>query len=175
MLRKIFSIFSLFILPAAVLMIPLEAQSDPADPEEVAHIKAGHIKVEGVVMEIRSGLYTVKTATGATRKLSENAALRDGHEMPKIGDELTMWVNEGNAIMDVHKKGHSDPHHQFISGTLESIDYGRSRMTLTTSKGEQGFSLRPESRMFRDFAVGTQVTLEVNETGEVIDIHKDKK
>ena len=45
MLRKIFSIFSLFILPAAVLMIHLEAQSDPADLEEVAHIKAGHKKV----------------------------------------------------------------------------------------------------------------------------------
>ena len=31
MLRKIFSIFSLFIIPAVVLMTPLLAQSDPAD------------------------------------------------------------------------------------------------------------------------------------------------
>ena len=31
MLRKRFSIFSLFIMPAVVLMTPLLAQSDPAD------------------------------------------------------------------------------------------------------------------------------------------------
>ena len=31
MLRRIFSIFSLFIIPAVVLMTPLAAQSDPAD------------------------------------------------------------------------------------------------------------------------------------------------
>jgi hypothetical protein len=48
-------------------------------------------------------------------------------------------------------------------------------MTLTTSGGERGYSLRPESRMFRDIAVGSEVTIEVNEMGEVIDIHKDKK
>jgi hypothetical protein len=48
-------------------------------------------------------------------------------------------------------------------------------MTLLTSTGEKGFKLRPESRMFRDIAVGTEVTIEVNDRGEVIDIHKDKK
>ena len=32
MLHKIFLIFSLFILPAAVLLIPLEGRSDRADP-----------------------------------------------------------------------------------------------------------------------------------------------
>ena len=64
--RKIFSLFSLFVIPIAVLIIPLDAQSDPADPEEVAHMKTGHQKVEGVVTEVKSGLYTVKTPTGAT-------------------------------------------------------------------------------------------------------------
>jgi len=29
--------------------------------------------------------------------------------------------------------------------------------------------------MFRDIAVGTEVTIEVNDTGEVSDIHKGKK
>ena len=47
MLRKIFSLFSLFVIPAVVLMTPLAAQSDPADPEEVAHMKAGHKRWRG--------------------------------------------------------------------------------------------------------------------------------
>ena len=29
--------------------------------------------------------------------------------------------------------------------------------------------------MFRQIAVGAEVTIEVNDTGEVIDIHKDNK
>ena len=41
-------------------------------------MKAGHKKVEGVVTEMKSGLYTVKSSTGATLTLTENAAVRHG-------------------------------------------------------------------------------------------------
>jgi len=172
--RKILSLFSLFVIPAVLVMTPLEAQSDPADPEEVAHMKAGHKKVEGVVTELKSGLIIVKSSTGATLTLTEAAAFRQGKPVPKVGDEMTLWVNEGNMVMDARPKGQpgKDPH--FITGTLASIDNGKSKMTLSTSGGEKDFKLRPESRMFRDIPVGTQVTIEVNDMGEVIDIHKDK-
>lgn len=174
MFHKIFSICSLFIIPAAMLMVPLAAQADPADPEEVAHMKAGHKKVEGVVTELKSGLIIVKSSTGASLTLTENTAARTGKAVPKVGDEMTLWVNEGNMVMDARPKGQpgKDPH--FITGTLASIDNGKSKMTLSTSGGEKDFKLRPESRMFRDIPVGTQVTIEVNDMGEVIDIHKDK-
>ena len=172
MLRKL---FSLFVIPAAVLMIPLGAQANPADPEEVAHMKAGHQKVQGVVSEVKSGLYTVKTSTGATYTLAESAAVRRGRGVPKVGDEMTLWVNEGNMVMNANLKGGFDKAPQFITGTLASIDSGQSQLTLSTSGGEKNYKLKPESRMFRDIAAGTQVTIEVNEAGEVIDIHKDKK
>ena len=175
MLPKIFSVISLFIIPVAVLIIPLEAQSDPADPEEVAHMKAGHKKVEGMVTEVKSGLIIVKSSTGATLTLTEAAALRQGKAVPKVGDEMTLWVNEGNMVMAAYPKGQPGKAPRFIAGTLLSIDNGKSQMTLSTSGGERGYSLRPESRMFRDIAVGTQVTIQVNDSGEVIDIHKDKK
>jgi len=80
---KISSILWLFTLLAAMPMTPLAAQSDPADPEEVARIKLGHQKVDGVVIEIRSGLYTVKTSTGATLTLAEAAAVRHCQRIPK--------------------------------------------------------------------------------------------
>jgi hypothetical protein len=175
MFRTICSLFSLFVISVAVVMIPLQAQSDPADPEEVAHMKAGHKKVEGVVNEMKSGLYTVKTPTGATLTLTEAAAVRRGNGIPKVGDELTLWVNEGNMVIDVHRKGYSKNSHRFISGTLASIDYGKSQLTLLTSGGEKNYTLKPESRMFRDIPPGDQVTIEVNESGEVIDLHKDKQ
>jgi hypothetical protein len=175
MLRKILSFFLLFVIPAALLMCPLEAQSDTADPEDIAHMKAGHKKIEGVVIDMKSGLYTVKTPTGATLTLTETAAVRHGHSVPKVGDEMTLWVNEGNMVIDAHMKGQSDKPHRFISGTLASIDNAQSKLTLSTSGGEKNFKLKPESRMFRDIAPGTQVTIEVNETGEVIAHQKDKQ
>ena len=175
MLRKIFVIFSVLVIPAVVLMTPLAAQSDPANPEEIAHMKAGHKKVEGVVTEVKSGLYTVKTTTGATLTLTEATAFRQGQAVPKVGDEVTLWVNEGNMVMDARPKGQPGKGPRFITGTLASIDNGKSQMTLSTSGGERGYSLKPESRMFRDIAVGSEVTIEVNEMGEVIDVHKNKK
>lgn len=175
MRRKIASVLWLFIILAAVPMTPLAAQSDPADPDEVARIKFGHQKVDGVVIEIKSGLYTVKTSTGATLTLAEAAAVRHGQPVPKIGDEMTLWVNEGNMVMDVRPKGQPGKAPRFITGTLVAIDNGTSQMTLSTPGGEQSFNLRPESRIFRDIAVGAEVTIEVNNTGEVNDIHKDKR
>jgi hypothetical protein len=175
MLRKMFSIFSLFIIPVVAMMTPLAAQSGPTNLEEVDRMKAGHKKVEGVVTEVKSGLYTVKTSTGATLTLTEAAAVRHGHTAPKVGDEMTLWVNEGNMVMAAYPKGQPGKAPHFITGTLTSIDNGKSKMTLSTSGGEKSYNLRPESRMFKDIALGSEVTIEVNDTGEVIDIHKDKK
>jgi hypothetical protein len=175
MRRKILSICSFFIMPAVLLMTPLVAQSDQADLEEIARMKVGHQQVEGVVIERKSGLYTVKTSTGATLTLVEAAAVRHGHSAPRIGDAMTLWVNEGNMVMDARPKGQPAKVPRFITGTLASIDNGKSQMTLSTPGGEKSFKLRPESRMFRNIAVGTEVTIEVNDTGEVSDIHKDKK
>ena len=138
-------------------------------------MKSGHKKVEGVVTDMKSGLYTVKTSTGTTYSLTETAAVRHGHGAPKVGDKMTLWVNEGNLVMDAHMKGDSGTAHRFLSGKLTSIDYAKSQMTLSTSGGEKNLKLKPESRMFKDIAAGTDVTIELNETGEVIDLHKDKK
>ena len=171
MYTKLFSLFSLLVLPAAVLINPIDAQAVQVDPEEVAHIKAGHKKVEGVVSHLKSGLYTVKASTGTTYTLAESMAVRYGRAIPKVGDEMTLWINEGNIVMDANIKGAAYMAPRFISGTLKSVDYGQSQVTLSTSEGERHFKLQPESRMFKEFATGAPVVIEVNEMGEVIDLH----
>jgi hypothetical protein len=174
MLRKLFLFFSLFVIPAALIVIPLDVRSQTADPDEVAHLKAGHKKVEGEVTDVKSGLTTIKTSTGSTYTLNENAALRHGHGTYKVGDKVTLWVNEGNLVMDAHPTGQAGKPHQFVSGKLLSLDNAKSQIKLSTSQGEKSYKLKPESRMFRDIAVGSSVTIELNEAGEVIDLHKDK-
>jgi hypothetical protein len=77
-------------------------------------------------------------------------------------------------VIDARPKGQPGKAPRFITGTLASIDNGKSQMTLAMQGEEKSFHLKPESRMFRDIAVGSEVTIEVNDTGEVIDIHKGK-
>lgn len=105
MWRQLIVVFLFFVVPAAVLINPLSAQTDQVNPKEVEHMKAGHQKVEGVVSEVPSGLYTVKTSTGATLTLTESAAARYGRTPSKAGDVMTLWLNEGNMVMDARPKG----------------------------------------------------------------------
>ena len=64
------------------------------------------------------------------------------------------------------------PH--FTSGKLVSIQYGRSQIILSMTSDEERFELRSESHMFRELAVGTPVTIAVNNEGEVIALHVDR-
>ena len=168
------SIAPLLALSALVAMSSLDAQANPADSEEIAHMKAGQTMVEGVVTQMKSGLYTVRTATGTNYTLAESVEVRYGRDVPKVGDEMILWINEDNDVLDASKKGADNLSPRFISGNLVSINYGRSVLTLSVAGGEESFKLRPESRTFREFAVDTPVTIAVNKEGEVIDIHVDK-
>jgi hypothetical protein len=153
-----------------ITMSPLDAQANPA--EEIAHMQARQM-VAGVVTHMKSGLYTIRTVTGTNYTLSESAEVRYGRDMPEVGDEMILWINEGNHVLDANKKG-ADLIPHFVSGKLVSINYGQSQITLSMVGGEESFKLRPESRMFRDIAVDTPVTIALCKEGEVIAIHVDK-
>lgn len=173
MLRTIIA-FSLPLLTACLFLMPVDAIADAkADPDDV-HLKAGHKKVEGVVSDIKSGIYTVKTETGSYT-LSEAAAGRHGHGGAKVGDEMVLWVNENNMVIDAHPKGQAAKTHRSISGKLVNMDNIKSEIQLSTSQGETTLKVKPETRGFADIPKGSPVTVEVNEQGEVIDVHRDQR
>jgi hypothetical protein len=107
-------------LPLVVVSVigvnTLDAKANPADLTEIAYLEAVHQKVEGVVTDLKSGLYTVKTSTGTKYKLPESAEVRYGRDVPKIGNEMILLLNEGNLVMDASRKGTSIKTH-FVSGT----------------------------------------------------------
>jgi hypothetical protein len=172
MLRKII-FFSLPVFAAGVLLMPVSAMSETTDPD-AAHLKAGHKKVEGVVTDIKSGIYTVKTES-STYTLSENSSIRHGHGAPKVGDNMILWVSENNMVIDAHPKGQAAKAHRSISGKLVNLDNVKSEIKLSTSEGETTLKLKPETRSFVDLPKGTPVTVELNENGEVIDVHRDQR
>jgi hypothetical protein len=166
MYRKCVSFLPLVVISVVGVMNPLDANADPAQLTDIAELEAVHQKVEAVVTELKSGLYTVTTPTGTKYKLPESGDLRYGSDAPKIGDEMILLLNEGNLVMDATRKGTSIKTH-FVSGRLVWINYGRSQMKVSTPEGEKSFKLRPESRMFKAYSVGTPVTIVLNEAGEV--------
>ena len=102
-------------------------------------------------------MVTKVTKTGITLKtpsasvtLNVNATERSGLTHVKAGDELTVWINEDNIVVDVHKKGHQQEH-RFITGKLAYSDPAKSQIKLWTPEGVQSFPIKLEeaSRIFR--------------------------
>lgn len=155
-----------WLLGLLLLAMPLTAQAAISGDHG-----PGHMKTTGVVTGEKSGQLTVKTDNGSTLHINRNAELRHGHAMPKIGDELTIWVNENNTVIDVHPKG-QEGIHRFITGKLAYVGKMKEEIKLWTPEGEKVFPLERLEVKTGGIEEGTLVTVELNEAGTVIDLHR---
>ena len=140
-----------------------------ADDKGKGHDPHKHFK--GEVIGMAGGL-AVKTEAGTTYRLNENEARRQGREF-KAGDKVVLSVNENNAIVDVHHAGEK-AQHKFVTGKLVHVGKMKKEIKLQTAEGDQSFPLLLQETKAGDFPEGTEVTVEVNEAGTVIDLHKGK-
>ena len=160
---------SLYVLALALLgVLAAPVVSSSATDEN----RAGHKKVSGVVTQ-KAGALAVKTPDGATYQLNENASRRHGHEPFKEGDEVTVMVDENNAVIDIHKAG-EDGKHTFVTGKLIHVGKMKKEIKLQTAEGEKVFPLEKLEAKTKGIDEGTPVTVEINESGTVIDLHRAK-
>ena len=130
-----------------------------------------HKHFKGEVIE-KGGELAVKTQEGTTYQLSENEARRQGRQF-KVGDKVEVSVNENNAIVDVHLEGEKS-RHKFVTGKLVHVGKMNKEIKLKTAEGDQTFPLLLQETKTKDLPEGTEVTVELNEAGTVIDLHKGK-
>ncbi|HKR80656.1 MAG TPA: hypothetical protein VJR69_13200, partial [Nitrospira sp.] len=130
-----------------------------------------HKHFKGEIIESGGGL-AIKTKEGTTYQLSENEARRQGRAF-KAGDKVEVSVNENNAIVDVHLEGEKGQH-KFVTGKLIHVGKMNKEIKLQTAEGEQSFPLLLQETKTKALAEGTEVTVELNEAGTVIDLHKGK-
>jgi hypothetical protein len=78
-------------------------------------------------------------------------------------------------VIDAHPKEKTAKAHRSISGKLVNLDNVKSEIKLSTSQGETTLKIKPETRSFVDIPKGAPVTIELNENGEVIDVHRDQR
>lgn len=136
--------------------------------EEGAAQGAGtQMKVGGVVSKIKGTHVVIKTPWGQMTIASP--VLPKGLE---VGEEVEMWVNENNAVIDVHRKGDPAHKHKFVSGNLVYTSADKAEIKLQTPEGEKNFDVQTGKSKLSSIQEGTPVTVEVNETGKVIDVHR---
>ena len=162
--RKLSLCVVLSALMSMLLIMPHLVNADTSEQQ-------GNMKIAGVVTKLKSGVITVKTSVG-TLTLNENASRRHGHE-PKVGDELTIWVNKDNTVIDVHPKGEKGIH-RFITGKLIYVGKMKREVKLWTPEGEQVFPLERLEVKSQGIEEGALVTVELNEAGTVIDLERTK-
>lgn len=148
-------------IPALMVLIlgTQTVQSKESDPL--------HRSLQGTVVE-KAGSPAVKVPDGTVYPLNKNRALRHGHALPRVGEEVTVVIDENNAVIEMHPKG-TEVNHRFITGEVVSVGLRQGIITLKTSEGEQTFPLekREMSASVRD---GSTVKAELNEAGHVIDV-----
>jgi hypothetical protein len=150
-----------------VMVLNLSVMTSSGFADEASdHGAVAHMKVSGVVSKVQSGLVHVKTSWGSmTFSLP-------GSEKLKVGEEVEMQVNENNAVIDVHRKGEPAHSHRYVSGALTYTADDRREIKLWTPEGEKTFDVQAGRSKLASMEDGAPVTIELNEAGKVIDIHR---
>jgi len=130
-----------------------------------------HLQATGVVTQVTPTAIKLKTPF-ANVTLNVNATERSGFSNLKIGDELTVWMNEDNIVVDVHRKG-DQPQHRLITGKLAFSDQAKTQMKLWTPEGMQTFPIKMDEARLHNLKEGTLVTVEIDELGRLMDIHRN--
>ena len=126
-----------------------------------------HKQLDGTVTKIQSEVVYAKTPWGV-RMIGTAKQL--GHVRP--GDRVIIWLNEDNSVIDVHKADEPAPKHAVVNGHLVYSTPAKTEIRLWTSEGKKVFPVTP-SAVTRLSAIpaGSPVTVELNERGQVIDLH----
>jgi hypothetical protein len=132
--------------------------------------RASHKTIGGVVTKAAGGL-AIKTSEGTTYQVNANQAKRHGHEPFNEGDRVTLLLNENNTVIDVHPEGQR-MEHQYVTGKLIHLGKMQQEIKLATAEGEKVFPLANLEPKTKGIKEGTPVTVEVNEAGTVIDVHR---
>ena len=133
-------------------------------------LSEGHRKVSGVVEEVRGDFVKVRTAKSIL-DLNQNSATQQGQPAYKVGDEVTIIMDENNSIIEAHLKG-KEGHHHFYTGKLIYLNRMEKQIKLETIDGIRKFPLDRLEIKAKRIDEGEVVTIEVNESGTVINLRR---
>ncbi len=124
------------------------------------------------VEKVGSGLVWFKPIAGLEyRTVSLHKAERMGLYEPKVGDEVYLVIDEGNELIDLHRKGQQPAGHRLIIGKLTYADPFWEFIEITDADGKQTFAMDEGTGSKLSMRKkGELVRVELNEDNEVVDI-----
>jgi hypothetical protein len=137
--------------------------------DEHPHVQSGyHLTLDGVVTKIQSGLAYVKTPVG-----QYTIPMKQAPPDAAVGDEVTLWLNEENMVIDHHGKHKNVAGtHRLITGKLIYTGTTKNQIKLWTPEGEKVFPLERMEVKTKPIPEGSMIVVEVDEKGTVIDLKK---
>ncbi len=145
-----------------VLMVVPHGFADERQKHEGTHMKFG-----GVVSKVEPKYITVKTTWGSLLITSDTSP-----KNLETGKAVEVTVNENNTAIDIHRKGDPAHAHRFVTGKLVYVGKMKKEIKLWTSEGEKVFPLDRLETKAGGIEEGALVTVELNEAGTVIDLHR---
>jgi hypothetical protein len=137
-------------------------------------LQGGHRAVNTIVNRISSGFIFVEPVQGLRpRAISPAKADRLGLYEAKLGDQVTVTVDEGNVLIDAHRTGLPGSGHHMVAGQLHYADASWSEVKLSTPEGIERFDV--DSLIGSKLSImqeGSAVIVELDEDNTVIDIHR---
>jgi hypothetical protein len=137
--------------------------------DEHPHTKSGsHLTLDGVVTKIQSGLAYVKTPVG-----QYTIPMKQAPPDAAVGDEVTLWLNEENLVIDHHGKHKNIAGtHRLVTGKLIYAGLTKKEIKLWTPEGEKVFPLERMEVKTKPIEEGSMIIVELDEKGTVIDLRK---
>jgi hypothetical protein len=130
---------------------------------ETETLPRGHIKFTSIVTK-KAGTLVVTTPNGATHQLNWLGVT--GRSRSKRGmKSLSSWMKI------THLKG-KEGRHQHVTGKLIHLGMLKKEIKIQTAEGEKVFPLPEQGQKTKGIADGTLVTIELNEVGAAIDVHR---
>ena len=89
----------------------------------------------------------------------------------KVGDRVTLSLNQENMVIDHHREGHGKAH-RLMTGKLIYAGKTKNEIKLWTPEGERIFPLERMEVKTKPIDEGAFITVELNEDGTVVDLWK---
>lgn len=126
-----------------------------------------HVLLNGTVSKLKSNYVFLKTPLGIVT-VSGKTGVRNA----KVGQEMSVWVQEQHVAIDLYHEGVSSPSRRFLSGPLTYASHDHTRLVMQTPEGEQSIPLTQRPASLASLKEGWPITVELDQQGALVDIRR---
>ncbi len=127
-----------------------------------------HMRLSGTVFKLKSTYVFLKTPLGVVTVSSKT-----GVRHAKVGQDMTVWVNDDHVAIDLYQADTTVPLHRFLTGRLVYATPEKTSVTLWTPEGDKTFPADHRGKgSLSSLKEGSPITVELDQQGAVVDIRR---